>query len=874
MSLTPGTRIGPYTIVSAIGAGGMGVVYRATDTRLGRDVAIKVLPDDVANEPDRLARFEREARALAALNHFNIAQVYGFEGRALIMELLEGETLRERLSHGPLPIRKAIEYATQIARGLAAAHDRGIVHRDLKPENVFIVEDGHVKLLDFGLAWRDAEDVARIETQPAPHPTAPGTVLGTVGYMSPEQVRGLSVDARSDLFSLGTVLYEMLTGERAFRGASSADTMAAILNEQPRDLTVVRPDVSAALGRIVYHCLEKTAVERFQSARDVAFSLEALSGSMASPVINRGAGLRLERIAWSIATTILAAALLVTWTTGRVPPSIPIAVSRTMLVLPDGISVNEVSTPGARLAISPDGSKIVFQGQHNISGQPQLFLQPLDGGETTALAGTQSAYAPFWSPDGREIMFFTSGSVMRLSLDGGGPVAVTRHPSIFGWATGGWGTGGVILLGGSSLQRVPAQGGSPSVVYGANGTAGFVYPQFLPDERRFLFGQLSESGEISIVEGRVDSSAVNVLLTGTNLGKGVYANGALLFARGSTLFAQRAEGNPLALTGNVEPIAHSVGSLPTRGAVFSASNNGVLVYQTVASRRASVRLTWIDRQGRTLSTVGEDDDYSNVELTGDGRRALVSISDPELQTRDIFIIDLIRGVRQRFTTDASDERSAVWSPDDRRVIYNSKGFDLYARAADSSGDEQPIMVDGRSKDANDWSPDGRTIVYRRIGPDTGNDLWIAPVDGKGPGRLLTGTRFSETFANFSPDGRFVVYSSDESGQPEIYVVNVAGGGKIQVSANGGLFPRWRGDGREILYIATDRSLMSAAVESATELKVLAPQPLFKINVAVTPGPSYDVTRDGERFLVATPMPSRIPQAFTVVTNWPRLLDKD
>jgi Tol biopolymer transport system component/predicted Ser/Thr protein kinase len=871
MNLTPGSTLGPYKIVAAIGAGGMGVVYRATDTRLGRDVAIKVLPDEVAADPDRLARFEREARALAALNHFNIAQVYGFEGRALVMELLEGETLRERLQGGPLPIRKAIDYATQIARGLAAAHERGIIHRDLKPENVFVVSDGHIKILDFGLARRDS-DALDLETKTGHVSTAPGMVLGTVGYMSPEQVRGQQIDARSDLFSLGTVLYEMLTGARAFRRESSADTMAAILNDQPRDLMAVRPDMNAALDRIVQHCLEKNPVERFHSARDVAFALESLSGSTTSVsgVVEAAIGWSRERIAWATVTTILMVALAWLWIGRRTPPAAPLAVSRTLLVLPQGVAINETSAPGSRIAVSPDGSRIVLHGRHASSRQSQFFVLPLDGGAATPLAATEGAGGPVWAPDSRQMLFSSGGTVMRLSLDGGGPVRVADNVNV-GFTAAAWGAQDVAVFGGLALRRVNMRDGTMTVLR-ENSNDHYFFPSFLPDGRRFVFGTQNGSGDMTLVVGRIDSPDVDVLLSARDLGKAVYANGALLYTRGATLFAQRLEDNPPRLAGNAVVIADAVETSTTRGGAFAVSANGVVVYQAAA--RESNRLTWLDRKGNAIATVGDDADYTNVELSGDARRALVSITDPRLQTRDIFTIDLGRGVRQRFTIDPSDERSAVWSADSRRVIYTSKGLDLYSRAADSSGDEQRVIVDQSSKDPYDTSADGRFMLYRRTGATTGNDVWIGPLDGSGPGRAIAATRFSEIPGAFSPDGRFVVYFSDESGQPEVYVVNIDGGGKEQISTGGGVFPVWRGDGREIIYVSIDGTLMSAAVTPEVDAKISTPRALFKTNIPVTGGRMFDITPDGTRVLAALPVPSRIPQALTVVTNWPRLLEQD
>jgi Tol biopolymer transport system component len=669
------------------------------------------------------------------------------------------------------------------------------------------------------------------------------------------------------------VLYEMLTGTRAFRRESSADTMAAILNDQPREVMAVRPDVSAAVDRIVQHCLEKNPVERFHSARDVAFALESLSGSAPAlgGVAARTVGRLRERLAWAALSTALAIALAWLLMANRTPPLPPLPVSRTLLVLPDGSTVNELAPPGSRLALSPDGTRLVFEGRHASTSATQLFLLPLDGTAGGALPGTEAAISPFWSPDGSQIMLSRDGNLLRMSLDGTSPVPVTKSVGFI--TPGSWGPDRVALVGGLILHAVQIHDGATSIVRNSANNVRYDFPQFLPDGKRYLFGTLASSGEVSISTGRIGSSDSEVLIKGLDIGKGVYAGGALLYTRGDTLFAQRAEGDPLKLTGDPIRIASQVLTSSTRGGAFSVSTNGVLVYQPI--RRENVRLTFLDRKGQPLSTIGDDGDYTNVELSNDGRKALVSMTDPRLQTRDIFIVDLDRGVRQRFTIDPSDERSAIWSADSRHVLYTSKGLNLYARAADSSSDERGVIMDGASKDPYDWSSDGRLVLYRRSGADTGNDIWIGPSDGSGPGRALAATRFSEVPGNFSPDGRFLVYSSDESGQREVYLMKVDGGGKTQISASGGFYPLWRGDGREIVYLTTDRTMMGAAVQQVGDrMTVSAPRPIFKVNVGTTLGRNYDVTPDGTRFLMAIPVPSRIPQAFTVISNWPRLLEKD
>ncbi|MFM8533083.1 MAG: protein kinase domain-containing protein [Acidimicrobiia bacterium] len=870
MSLQPGTTIGPYTIVSKLGEGGMGEVYRATDSRLGRDVALKVLPDDVAGDQDRRARFEREAKALAALNHFNIAQVYGFEDRAIVMELLVGETLRDRLNAGQLPIRKASDYGIHIARGLAAAHERGIIHRDLKPENIFIVTDGHAKILDFGLA-REAvrEESGQTMTREG---TSPGVVMGTAGYMSPEQVRGAAVDSRSDVFALGVVLFEMLTGAQAFRRESTADTLSAILNDDPAGVSSVRAEIPPAVDRIVLHCLEKRPAERFQSARDVAFALEALSGSASSirEVAAPAARRNTERALW-IATT-LALAMLVAWSSLRpeeASSTLP-AVSRTQLPLPPGVRLSETVFPVARMAISQDGTRVALTGLDQETGRQQIYIQPLDGGEARVLENSLGANVVAWSTDSRYLTLFNNGRLLRVSLDGG--VMTSLADNIIFPQRSLWDPSGLILIGGGDIRGVSAQGGSLKTVRAAKAGERYQGAQLMPDGRHILASVIEGNSETSIRISSLDSAEERELLRGADLHGFAYAPGALLFARGQTLYAQRLDTSSFELQGRAVVLAEHIESAPRRGSAFSVSDNGTLVYQRSASAENAM-LTWFDRSGRQLSTIGEPSDFTNLELSSDGRRLLASATDLRLSTRDQFIIDVTRGIKQRFSFDPSDERSAVWTAGDRRVIYTSRGLDLYSRAADLSGDEQDVIKDGVSKDPNDVSQDGRWLLYRRSGGASGNDLYIAPLQG-GASRPIAATRFNEASGMFSPDGRWVVYQSDESGQAEVYAVRVEGGGKIQISSNGGLAPRWRGDGREIVYLASGRELMSVPVRSTSgELEFDAPKRLFELTPIVSPGPVYDITADGSRFIVASRATAQVIPMLTVLQNWTRLLDR-
>jgi Tol biopolymer transport system component len=889
MPLSPGTRIGAYEIVDTIGAGGMGEVYRGRDARLGREVAIKVLPAAFARDPDRLVRFEREARTLAALSHSNVAQVYGFEefaGEAgttfaLVMELLEGETLRERLTSAGvagLPVRKVVEYASQIARGLAAAHERGLVHRDLKPENVFVLRDGQVKLLDFGLARAAGpEPSGATETMTRLSPaTDPGTVMGTVGYMAPEQVRGAVVDARADLFALGCVLYEMLTGQRAFRRETPAETMTAILNEDPPDMGNERTDLSPALDRIVGHCLEKNPNERFQTARDVAFALNALSGSASAPVVAVPARARSRAaLAWAIVSAVLAGALV--WqlvVQQRDQPAPPAGVAyRVSVPLPEGFSNPADRGPSLRLAASPDGRRAVIEGA-TPGERTRLWLVSLVNGTVAPIAGTEGAFGPAWAPDGERLLYSVAQELRVMNADGGPSAAIGES----GGAS--WSVGDVVLFGrpGTPIWRTLASGGPKSVVIDRQGRESLGLSWFLDDGRRFIYRKSDPDNPDTdgIYLASIDGQAPERILVDSQPGNinVAYDSGALLYVRDTSLVAQPLDLQTRA-AGPAVTIAEDVDTRGALGSAYSVSRTGTLVYLPSTVRGLS-RLVWMNRRGETLSAVGDVADYSNVELSPDGRRILVSVTSEATRTRDIYVVDVERGVRQRLTFDASDERSAVWSPDGRTIVYNSKGLDLYQRRSDFTAEESPVFVDGRSKDPRQISPDGRFLLYRHSGQGTGSDLWLVPLEGDRTPRLVAGTPFNENYGVFSPDGSAMAYLSDETGQVEVYVmqIDVAGGGKTLVSTAGGTFPRWRRDGREILYAALDGTIMSVPVSGAgVTFQAGVPRPLFHAAFQPGPGTPFDVSADGERFLVNTAIPSKTPQVLRMIVNWPALVPR-
>lgn len=873
MSLPPGSRVGPYEIIVSIGAGGMGEVYKARDPKLGRDIAIKVLPATVSADPDRLARFEREARALAALNHPNIAQVYGFDDGAIVMELLEGETLRDRLQHGALPVRKAIDYAGQIARGLAAAHDRGIIHRDLKPENIFLLSDGQVKLLDFGLARPVvAAPSGATETQAAAG-TDPGTVLGTVGYMSPEQVRAGSIDHRSDLFSLGAVLYELLSGERAFRRSTTAETMTAILREEPGELSSIRADISPAIDRIVRHALEKNPVERFQSARDIAFALDALSGSASAAMLPTASRPRfsIERIVWAALTIVLLGVLV--FQSRRKPAAVavvPATPYQLNLALPDEVRSNELLLPVTRMGLSNDGMQLAYSGV-DPAGAPHMWVISLRNGVTREIAGAAGAFSPTWSPDGSQLVFSlrSAGNLTTRQIAATGGTAETIAP--FGGPKI-WSSTGVMLFSVSGPLRWREPGSETFHDYAVEGRLVRAF-SFLPDGRRFLLSEFADRfTPVATSIASIDSMERIRLVDGA--APAFYGPGAIAYVKGPALMAQRFDERS-SLSGQPVTITEGIDQSMTGGSAVVASPTGTLVVQR-PEPPGRWRLQWYRRDGAFLSTVSQPADYSNAELSPDGRRLLVTITDPAVRARDVYIIDLERGVRQRLTFEPADERSAVWTPDGQRVIYRSTRTDLYIRRSDFTGEARPLITDGTSKDPYSVSRDGKFVAYRVTGTSGTNDVMIAPLDAPGPPRAIRATEFDENGGSFSPDGRSLAYASDESGQPEVYVIATDGSGsRVQLSTGGGRFARWSRNGTEIFYISPSRMLMSVPVRGsgATFLAGVA-KPLFHIDVPQGAGNPYDVTPDGQRIIViASPDGGSAKPALTAFINWPALIER-
>ncbi|MGI9168312.1 MAG: protein kinase domain-containing protein [Pyrinomonadaceae bacterium] len=881
MPLSPNTRLGRYEIRSQLGAGGMGEVYLARDPKINRDVAIKVLPAAFSSHSERLRRFEQEAPAAGALNHPNILSIYDVDTHQgspyLVSELLEGETLREQLNGTPLPVRKAIDYALQIASGLAAAHDKGIVHRDLKPENLFVTKDRRVKILDFGIAKLiEQRDGIEADTAVATRKfnTTPGTVMGTVGYMSPEQVRGQRVDHRSDIFSLGVILYEMLSGKRAFRGESAIETLNAILKEDPPELSESNSQINLALERVVMHCLEKSPEQRFQSARDVAFALEALSGSSSSRTLTAALALQSERpknrerLAW-IGMGVCLLGLLA---------ALPFAIAHLRRApIEERVLKLSVLPPGdatARtMALSPDGRRLAFVT--SLEGRGLLWVRSLDSLSAQALPGTEDAALPFWSPDSRFIGFFAGGKLKKIDASAGPPQALCDATG--GSRGGTWNRDGVIVfatMASGLLYRVSAAGGEPVPLtlldQGRSGSSPR-WPYFLPDGRHFLYfvpGGQAESGGIYV--GSLDAKETKRLLP-TTLSAAYAPPGFLLFFRDETLMAQRFDADKLELTGEQFPVAEDVASNPGLGrGDFSVSENGVLAFRSGGS--PSRQPLWFDRGGNQVGSLGEAGLYFTLWLSPDDRRVAVDRLDLNTGTGDVWLFDS-HGIPSRFTTDPANDSSPLWSPDGSRIVFasNREGVsNLYQKVASGGGNEEVLLKSSEQKVPDDWSADGQFIVYQTLNPKTKWDLWLLPMSGDGQPVPFLQTEFNEQQAQFSPDGKWIAYTSNVSGAPEVYVQTFpASGGPMRVSTGGGGQPRWRRDGRELFYIGVDRKLMAVDVKLGVIFESGVPKPLFGTRVITLTDfrNHYAVTADGQRFLINSRIEQTSATPISVVVNW-------
>ena len=887
MTLAAGSRLGPYEILSPLGAGGMGEVYTAKDTRLERTVAIKVLPTLLSSSPDVQQRFEREAKMISQLSHSHICAIYdvgSHEGAEyLVMELLEGETLAARLANGPLPLAQTLRYGAEIADALEKAHRRGIVHRDLKPGNVMLTTSG-VKLLDFGLA-----KLMKPETLPSDLTSSPtvvgrasitqeGTILGTFPYMAPEQLEGKATDGRTDIFALGATLYEMATGRRAFSGSNQASLVSSILRDEPPPISSIQPLTPSALDRVVRKCLAKDAEDRWQNAADLGSELQwiaegASQAGMASPGISRNR--RRERLAWAVAATLFvalgAAALL--------RPGVPRQSASAIRfgVAPPEKGAFEYSIVGSFLAASPDGSRIGYVASDPQGGQ-RIWVRPLSALEARPIAGTEGASALFWSPDGRLIGFFAGGKLKRVDLSGGAVVPICDVPG--GGGMGTWGRGGDILF--SSIQstaiyRVSSSGGEPAEVVRADPSRGegrLLWPWFLPDGQRFLYLLRlgGNTGNLMLAEPGKPPRALMAMLSAVQ-----YADpGYLVFSREGTLLGQRFDWKTGRLSG--EPFAiseHVRYFLATCSAAFALSRSGTLVYQAQDDVR---RLVWIDRTGREVGTVGPPGGYVRFSIAPDGRRVFFDRARPGIGTPDIWSIDLERGVETRITSEVGAELAPLGTRDGKRLIYSAtRGTppQMYLRDL-ATGEEKPLYPKpGFFQQAEDISPDGRTLAWVDLNSERGTfGAWTAPLSGRGKPVLLLESPFHIAQVRFSPKGRYVALVSSESGRSEAYIAPYPGPGeKTRVSLGGASLLRWSSDGRELFYLSTDRRLISVPIRTTPTLQIGSPTELFplKENGWLTAfgnaDSCFDVSPDGKRFLAVVPevLADKLP--LTVTVNW-------
>jgi Tol biopolymer transport system component len=882
MTLAAGTRLGPYEVLSPLGAGGMGEVYRARDTRLGREVAVKVLPGELSEDRDRLARFEGEARSASALNHPNIVTIYDVgeseAGPYIAMELVVGSTLRQLLAEASLPIKRVLQIAAQAADGLARAHAAGIVHRDLKPENLIVGKDGFVKILDFGLAKLippDVENVSAIET--ATQRTQPGGVVGTAVYMSPEQAAGKPVDFRSDQFSFGSILYEMATGQRPFRKDTAAETLAAILREEPEPIGSVNPQCPAPLRWIAERCLAKDPEERYASTRDLARDLATLRDRMSDSGLAFAAVPGMPRarraLPWALAAAALLAlaAVLALPQTRRAAPET--RVLRFSVAIPPGATFHS-SEIATNSAISPDGRRLVLRVERH--GRTSLSLQPLDGFGSTPLAGTEDASSPFWSPDGRFIGFFAEGKLKKVPADGGPPVALC---DALREGNGSWGRDGTILFGeiGSApgIYAVSADGENRrrvTVPDKAHPGEVHFWPHFLPDGRRFLYVAVMPGAEEKPHEVRLGELGSNrTAVIGPIASRVEYASpGYLLFVREGSLLAQPFDAAAARLSGEASQLVDRLYYFfGPANAGFSVSHAGVLAYEM--GRRSS-RLSWYDRGGHETSAVVPEGEVGGVRLSPDGKKLAVDIMNRRTGTSGIWVYQLERNVPTRLTLAPSEESHPVWSPDSRHIVFRSDRHgppDLYEIEAGSPGGEKPFLELPGAKRAEDWSPDGRFLAYTEGNRKTGEDIWLLPLEGPRKPVAFLQTRFEEAEPRFSPDGRFLAYTSDESGETEIYVaLREDAGRRARISTGGGHAPRWRRDGRELFYLGPDSRLMAVPVRLGPSVEAGVPVPLFRFESGVF---DYDVGPGGDRFVASTPIVATGDSPLRVVVGWPSLV---
>jgi eukaryotic-like serine/threonine-protein kinase len=894
-----GQSLSHYRITAALGAGGMGEVYRATDANLHRDVAIKVLPPEVAQDPERLGRFKREAHLLAALNHPNIAAIYGLEeadGKPfLALELVEGEDLKERLARGAIPVDEALEIAKQVAEALEEAHGKGIVHRDLKPANVKLTPDGKVKVLDFGLAKAWAGDASGVNSGSSALSQSPtlahtgtiaGVILGTAAYMSPEQARGKPVDKRSDVWSFGVLLWEMLTGRSLFAGDTVTDVIAAVVTREP-DLDALPRATPGPVRQLLSRCLRKDPRTRLPDIGSARLELqEAIAGTASGAAGDGGAEetasaqrrsrLR-ERLAWaSLALVAVAlAGYLAVDRLGTKPQKRPIA--HFLLEMPDGRKLVRFGGP----AVAPDGSRIAFVAMPTDTERTSIWVRSLDSVVSRELSGTEEGFLPFWSPDGDSLAFFAGEELRRISLAGGTPQRICTVPKGAFLAGGDWNADGTLLFsaGGwdARLYSVPAGGGEATPVTDldtSKGEAAHYWPRFLPDGRHFLFQVLSlkQAERNGVYMASLDAPHERRRIV-PGLLRAECRAGHLLFSRGGTLFAQPFDVGRAQLTGQPLALASSVASLRESGADwgwFSAASDESLAYTSQEESRGT-ELAWFDRKGARLGVVHKGGTHRHIALSPDEKQVAVEFLAPGESTADVWTIDVARGIGTRQTTDKGWEYDPVWSPDGRELVFTSNrdGVNrLYRKSLQGDEPERPFAkaLDGVWPEG--WTPDGRALIVHH----DQKAILALPWSGDGPPEAIIQRSYPMDEPQVSPDGRWLAYIAQEADRWEVYVEPFRRpGARVRVSPDGGGQPKWRADGRELFYVSPDGRLMAVQVKATVDqLDVTLPVALFPGVMGAPTWDRYAVTRDGQRFLVVVPLAGGV-ERLHVVTNWTSLL---
>ena len=896
MALTPGTKLGAYEVQLAIGAGGMGEVYRAVDTRLDRTVAIKVLPSHLSASPEAKERFEREARAISCLNHARICTLYDVghqDGTSfLVMEYLEGETLAERLKKGAVPLKEALKIGVEVCEALEVAHRQGVVHRDVKPGNIMLTKSG-AKLMDFGLAKPLAAATtgsgappsftAAAMTSPGTSPISPlttvGTIVGTVQYMSPEQIEGGEADPRSDIFSLGSVLYEMVAGRRPFEGKSQISLASAILEKDPEPISTIKPLTPPAFEHTVNTCLQKDPEERFQTAHDVKLELQWVASSssstaMAAMPARTSISRKRERLTWLLALIVLLALGVIAGIFFR--PSVPPPpITRTAINPPEKTFFNMVGDSAGPPVLSPDGTAVAFTATRT-DGSTAIWVRPMDALEAHVLPGTEDAIFPFWSPDSRSLGFFADGKLKTVELNGGAAQVIAD--AAFGRG-GAWGADGVIVYSPETqtpIVRVSATGGTPVPVTTIDRQqhTSHRWPFFLPDGKHFLYVAInhdtSKAENNTLYYASVDGKENRALFRSQT--NAIYAGGFLMFARGDQLMAQPFDPASGTVSGQPVNVAKGVmNDITTWHMKATAFGDNLLILGSGGS--GDWQLLWLDRNGKQIGIAA--DKLTNLgvaAISPQGDRIAMQLDNG---VTDIWVLDLARGVRTRLTFGPTLNAYPIWSPDGKWIVYTSDRHghsELYRKPADGSGPEELLLSDEQISVGNNWTKDGKYLIYTR-GPGGGQELWALPLAGERKPQLLVPHAANSfvTMGSVSPNGRWITYTSNESGTPEVYVAAFHGQGKWQLSPNGGSQSKWGSDGKQIYYLDPRFNLFSVPLNEAGDaLQFGTPQLLVPTWSA--PAVFYDVSPDGKKILLDK-VSQQVNPTMTVVTNYAAALKR-